>query len=111
MESTTATYKYYKKSRLYFRIALYTLVWISLYSSLFKNLNIHPIFGALAIVFPALAVYILVPMGIVCTIRSYTNKEPFNRFRLPYLIGHLFLLFILVVFIIAISADLKSLYR
>lgn len=108
MEASNITYKYYKKSRLFYRLAFYICIWISLYSSLFTEINIHPIISALAIVLPVLAVYVLVPMGLFYIIKSYTNKEPFNRFRMFYLAGHVFFLIILAGFAVAIVTDINK---
>ncbi|SEO70082.1 hypothetical protein SAMN05428947_103463 [Mucilaginibacter sp. OK283] len=106
MEAGNSAYKYYKKSRLFYRLAFYTCVWIALYSSLFNGIN--PIIGAFAILLPVLAVYVLVPMGLFYIIKSYTHKEPFNRFRMYYFAGHLFFLVILIGFAIVIITDISK---
>lgn len=98
-------YKYYNKAKLYYKYTFFIFIWIILFSQVYKLIN--PIIAAILMVFPFLAEYVIVPIGLRFVIKSYISKEPFHRYRLLYLIGFLFFLLLEIGFLIAIAGDIK----
>jgi len=98
---------FFYKSKYWYKITWYTLLWVILYTQVAKVLNINAIIGALLVVLPVIGMYILVPTGIACIIKSYLKKEPYNKYRAFYLFGFLFFLFILIAMIIAVALDIN----
>jgi len=98
---------FFYKSKYWYKITWYTLLWVILYTQVAKVLNINAIIGAFLVVLPVIGIYILVPTGIVYIIKSYVKKEPYNKYRAFYLFGYLFFLFILVALIIGVVLDIN----
>jgi len=98
---------YFYKAKHYYRLAWYAILWIILYTQITKPLNINAIVAAVLLVVPALALYIIVPIGIFSIYKSFKNKEPYNKYRTFYLIGHSFFLFILIALLVSICLDIN----
>jgi hypothetical protein len=96
MEASQLPTNYYKKARLYYKISLGIFLWISLFAPIFKQVNIHPLIEAGVTAIPMMANIYLIPTGIYSLIKSYTTKEPFNRFKIIYVaVYSLYVLFII----------------
>ncbi|WP_128534900.1 hypothetical protein [Mucilaginibacter gilvus] len=67
------------------------------------------IISALLVVVPVLAEFALVPLAIANILKSYRHKEPFNKYRMFYLIVLIIILALLLIFILAIVGDVRSL--
>ncbi|MDB5089194.1 MAG: hypothetical protein JWR09_3188, partial [Mucilaginibacter sp.] len=63
---------------------------------------------AVLVVFPVLAIYVLIPCGLFFVLKSFVVKEPFHRYRILYLTGHLFFLLVMIGMIVAISNDVSK---
>ncbi|MDN5286849.1 MAG: hypothetical protein JWR38_3123 [Mucilaginibacter sp.] len=101
--------KYFYKSKYYYKLTWYTFLWVVLFTQVTKSLNINAIIGALLLLIPLLGIYIMVPMGIFYIVQNYKNKEPYNKYRALYLIGHLLFLFILIAIIAMLGLDMSKL--
>jgi hypothetical protein len=91
-----------------YKISFYAFIWIIAVSQLFKVMQINALISGIVILLPFLAIYMLVPFGLFFVIKSFVVKEPFHRYRILYLMGHLFFLLIMIVLIVAISSDVSS---
>lgn len=75
-------------------------------SQVYKLIN--PFLAAFLIVLPVIGAFITVPLGLINIIKSYNNKEPFHRYRLLYLIGHLFFLLLLIALFVSVFSDISK---
>jgi hypothetical protein len=108
MESVTKeTAKYFYKSKYYYKLTWYAFLWVIFFTQISKPLNINAVIAALLLLIPLLGIYIMVPTGVFYIIKSYRNKEPYNKYRAFYLIGHLLFLFVLIALIVSISLDIN----
>lgn len=97
-------------SKFCYKISLYSFLWIVVVSQLDKVLEINGVIAAFAVVLPFFAIFILIPCGLFFVIKSFVVKEPFHRYRILYLIGHLFFLLIMIGFVVAIVSDISKYY-
>jgi hypothetical protein len=105
----TERHKYYYKAKLYYKLTFFGFIWIILFSQVYKVIN--PIISAVLLVLPVLGEYVIVSIGLICIIKSYTNREPFQRYRLLHLIGYLFFAIIQVLFILSILGDIRAIVQ
>jgi hypothetical protein len=89
-----------------YKISFYLFIWLIAFTQLSKIMQVNALVSALLVVLPVLAVYVLIPCGLFFVIKSFVVKEPFHRYRILYLIGHLFFLIIMIGMIVAISGDI-----
>jgi hypothetical protein len=101
--------KYYNRSKLYYKLTFYAVVASILSTILFGVVNVNSDIKDIIIALPIFACYIICPLGLIFGILSYTNKEPFNKYRMYYLIGHIIFLLILLAFILTIFVDVRRL--
>ncbi|MFD0751634.1 hypothetical protein ACFQZS_15895 [Mucilaginibacter calamicampi] len=100
--------KYFSKSKGFYRYSAYIFLWVILYPQIAKAIWPSGIMDAFFMAIPTLALYIITPVGIFYSIKSYTAKEPYNKYRAFYLFGHLFFLFILMALALSFYADLLT---
>jgi hypothetical protein len=98
---------YFYKSKYLYRLTWYTLLWVCLYTQLAKALNINFLINAVLTVFPALGFCMMVVIGTSYIVKSYSNKEPYNKYRAFYLFGFLFFSFLIIAFVVAIIGDIS----
>jgi len=98
-------FKYYNKAKLLYKISFLIFIWLILFSQIVNQIN--AIIGAILIVLPFIGEYVIVPLGLIYLIKSFTNKEPFHRYRIFYLIGYIFFIFIEVLFTLAFIGDIR----
>ncbi len=97
---------YFKKSKIVYRYSAYTFLWVILYPQFNKVISLPALLDALFTVVPMLALYIITPLGIFYSVKSYKAKEPYNKYRAFYLFGHLFFLFILLMMLFWLASDI-----
>jgi|GEM_PF-2940937 len=98
--------KYFKKSKSLYRYSAYTFLWVLLFTQISKAIGLNDgISNAVFVGIPGLSLYIITPLGIFYSIKSYTSKEPYYKYRAFYLFGHLFFLFILLALMISVYSD------
>lgn len=96
---------YFKKSKVLYRYSAYTFLWVILFPQFNKVISLPALLDALCMVVPMLALYIITPLGIFYSVKSYKAKEPYNKYRAFYLFGHLFFLFILLMMLFWLASD------
>ena len=104
----TNNQKYFIKSKKYYRVVFVLFVWTILFAQIFKRIDVNVIIQSTLIVLPILATYVLVPMGLVNLIKSYSKKEPSNKYRAFYLIGYIIFLLIILSLIFSIIIDIDK---
>lgn len=97
--------KYFYKSKFYYKITFYGFIWVLLLTQVYKIIN--PIIASILIVVPVLGAFVIVPLGSSYLIKSFTNKEPFHKYRILYLIGYLFFALILLGLVVSLVHDIS----
>lgn len=97
--------KHFIRAKKYYRIVFGLFVWTILFAQIFKRIEINTIVQSLLIAIPVLAAFVLVPLGLFNLIKSYTQKEPSNKYRTFFLIGYIFFLLIILTLILPIILD------
>lgn len=97
--------KYFTRSKALYRYSAFIFLWILAYTQLAKAIITNELINSIMIALPALALYIITPLGIFYYIKSYAAKEHYNKYRAFYLFGHLFFLFILLAMIASVYLD------
>ncbi|SHN08746.1 hypothetical protein SAMN05216524_105119 [Mucilaginibacter sp. OK098] len=93
-------------SKFCYKVTFYLFIWLIAFTQLSKLMQVNAIVSALLVVLPVLAICVLIPCGLFFLIKSFVMKEPFHRYRILYLIGHLFFLLIMIGMIVAFSSDI-----
>lgn len=105
---------FFNKGKRYYKIGFYIFLWVMLFTQVAKVLPdyaIIKIISAALIAIPALAEYVIVPMAIANIIKSYIHKEPYNKYRMFYLIVLAGVAFFLIIFLVAISGDIRAILK
>jgi hypothetical protein len=100
--------KYFNKSKFFYKLTWYAIVWTILFSQIVRVVLINVIVKDILVVLLAIASCVFVPLGIFYLIKSYTTREPPSKYKLFYLSGHLLFLFILISLIVAVCLDLSK---
>jgi len=100
--------KNFNKSKFCYKVTFYLFIGLMLFTQLNRVLKINGIISALLISLSVVAMFAFVPCGLFFVIKSLVKKEPFHRYRILYLIGHLFFLLLLVILLISIGRDIAK---
>jgi hypothetical protein len=100
--------KNFNNSKFCYKVSFYAFIWVIFFTQVSKALQINALVSAILVVLPVLAIYVLIPCGLFYVIKSFVVKEPFHRYRILYLMGHLFFLLMMVGIIVAISNDVSK---
>lgn len=99
------SFKYFYKSKSLYRYSAFIFLWSIVYTQIIKPIGLNEIADAFLLAIPALSLYIITPLGLFYLIKSYLKKEPYNKYRAFYLLGHLFFLFILLALLFSMYFD------
>lgn len=103
--------EYLKKSlkiyKIYFGLFVFSLL-MTVLGRPFLKIN-YPELYDLFVGLPMLSVFILAPIGLYYSWKSYKRKEGLSLTRFKYFIGHLFFCLLILAFIVVMINDLKKL--
>jgi len=108
---STIKAKYFERSKLYYKLTFYAFVWSIIATLVFGFITINPEIKDTIIALPIFSAFIICPLGLVFSVLSYLKKEPFNKYRSYYTVGHLFFFMILIALIAVLFVDIKSIIR
>lgn len=100
--------KNFNKSKFCYKVSFYLFISLILFTQLNRVLKINDIISALLISLSVLSMFAFVPCGLFFVIKSFVKKEPFHRYRILYLIGHLFFLLLLLALLIGVANDIAK---
>jgi uncharacterized membrane protein len=110
MKSEVIEIEYLKKSakifKIYFGLFLFSILMTVLVKPILRDLN--PDLFDLLVGLPILLFFVLAPVGLFYSWKSYKRKEGSSSTRLKYFIGHLFFCLLIVGFIVVIISDIKK---
>jgi len=102
---------YLKKSILFFKIYAGLFLFAILMSIIRPSISGYESRLDLLIGLPVFAMFIMAPIGLFYSWKSYKRKEGFSRTRLKFFIGHFFFCILILVFITAVLSDLLKLFE
>ena len=111
MSTINLDLKYYNKSKKFYKISFYSFIAAFLVPQFAKALPLIETLASVVTVFAVFAVMYCSLRGLIFVIKSYRNKEPFQRSRILYLAGHSFFLLLFVMMMVGIFSDISKLFR
>lgn len=104
-------FEYLKKSlriyKLYFALFVFSILMTVFARPFLKDKN--PELYDLLVGLPMLFVFILAPIGLYYSWKSYTKKEGLSLIRFKYFIGHLFFCLLILGFLVVMVNDFRKL--
>jgi hypothetical protein len=103
--------KYFYKSRLLYKYSCYIFIAVIALTQIPKFSSIFSVVQSLLIGISVLILYIITPLGIFYSIKSFVKNEPPNKYRMYYLAGHTIFLLVLLALLVSIYWDVLKFSR